>query len=170
MFATRPNGWPGNPRTLTRKSNENLVPIVPLKYRRAETFSVSTIRFLMQMRPRKRKARKNWKRRIPLLALTWQRQKNNSTNLKWRFVCIKNLNKQSCRLKKCRNFLSTKILSPVATHKTMFVLSCMAKTLYIPVYRHSIRRGNVRAEQRLFWSRPPEIHPSPTLIGTSKMC
>lgn len=118
MFATRPNGWPGNPRTLTRKSNENLVPIVPLKYRRAETFSVSTIRFLMQMRPRKRKARKNWKRRIPLLPLTWQRQKNNSTNLKWRFVCIKNLNKQSCRLKKCRNFLSTKILSPVATHHT----------------------------------------------------
>lgn len=118
MFATRPNGWPGNPRTLTRKSNENLVPIVPLK-RRAEMFSVSTIRFLMQMRPRKRKARKNWKGGfIPLLPLTWQRQKNNSTNFKWRFVCIKNLNKQSCRLKKCRNFLSTKMLSPVATHHT----------------------------------------------------
>lgn len=58
MFATRPNGWPENPRTLTRKSNENLVPIVPLKYRRAEMFSVSTIRFLMQMRPRKGKQEK----------------------------------------------------------------------------------------------------------------
>ena len=105
MFATRPNGWPENPRTLTRKSNENLVPIVPLKYRRAEMFSVSTIRFLMQMRPRKTKAGKNWKRRIPLLPLTWQRQKNNSTNFKWRFECIKNPNKQSCRLKKCRNWV-----------------------------------------------------------------
>ena len=105
---------------LTRKSNENLVPIVPLKYRRAEMFSVSTIRFLMQMRPRKTKAGKNWKRRIPLLPLTWQRQKNNSTNFKWRFECIKNLNKQSCRLKKCRNWVRRCCHQwlPI-THKTM---------------------------------------------------
>lgn len=156
MFATRPNGWPENPRTLTRnESNENLVPIVPLKYRRAEMFSVSTIRFLMQMRPRKRKPRKNWKRRIPLLPLTWQRQKNNSTNFKWRFVCIKNLNKQSCRLKKCRNFLSTKMLSPVATHHT---------PNNVCVLLHGKNALDPRVQPLHKERERPRAHPSPTLI------